>query len=38
MKYMIEYTIRAAGLTHAENFAGAEARSTAFGKRKPRMA
>jgi hypothetical protein len=35
MKYMIEYTIRAAGLTHAENFAGAEALLTAFGKWKP---
>lgn len=35
MKYMIEYTIRAAGLTHSENFAGAEALLTAFGKWKP---
>ena len=35
MRYMIEYTIRAAGLTHTENFAGAEALLTAFGKWKP---
>ena len=25
VRYMIEYTIRAAGLTHTENFAGAAA-------------
>ena len=35
MKYMIEYTIRAAGLTHDEGFAGSEALLTAFGKWKP---
>jgi Protein of unknown function (DUF3303) len=35
VRYMIEYTIRAAGLTHTENFAGAEALLTAFGKWKP---
>jgi hypothetical protein len=35
VKYMLEYTIRAAGLTHAENFASAEALLTAFGKWKP---
>jgi hypothetical protein len=35
MKYMIEYTIRSAGLTHDEGFAGSEALLTAFGKWKP---
>ena len=35
MKYMIEYTIRATGLTHAENFASAQALLAAFGKWKP---
>jgi uncharacterized protein DUF3303 len=35
MKYMIEYTIRSTGLTHAEGFAGSEALLTAFGKWKP---
>src|ERR1700692_3168446 len=35
MKYMIEYTIRAAGLTHEESFAGTEALLNAFGKWKP---
>ena len=32
---MIQYTIRAAGLTHAQNFAGSEALLNAFGKWKP---
>jgi len=35
VRYMIEYTIRSAGLTHTENFAGAEALLAAFGKWKP---
>jgi hypothetical protein len=35
MKYMIEYTIRSAGLTHDEGFAGSDALLTAFGKWKP---
>ena len=35
VRYMIEYTIRAAGLTHTEKFASAEALLTAFGKWKP---
>jgi hypothetical protein len=35
MKYMIEYTVRTAGLTHDQNFAGSEALLTAFGKWKP---
>jgi Protein of unknown function (DUF3303) len=35
VRYMIEYTIRAAGLTHAENFAGAGALLAAFSKWKP---
>ena len=35
MKYMIEYTIRNAGLTHDQNFANAEALLNAFGKWKP---
>ena len=35
MKYMIEYTIRAAGLTYDESFAGTEALLNAFGKWKP---
>lgn len=35
MKYMIEYAIKTAGLTHTESFAGAEALLTAFGKWKP---
>ena len=32
---MIEYTIRAAGLTHIDNFASAGALLTAFGKWRP---
>ena len=35
MKYMIEYTIRSAGLTYDQNLTGAEALLTAFGKWKP---
>jgi hypothetical protein len=35
MKYMIEYTIRATGLTYDESFAGTEALLNAFGKWKP---
>ncbi len=35
MKYMIDYKIRAAGLTHEQNFARSEALLTAFGKWKP---
>jgi hypothetical protein len=35
VRYMIEYAIRTTGLTHTENFAGAEALLTAFGKWKP---
>lgn len=35
MKYMIGYTIRAAGLTHDQNFTGSEGLLTAFGKWKP---
>ena len=35
MKYMLEYTIRTAGLAHDQNLAGAEALLTAFGKWKP---
>ena len=35
MKYMIEYTIRSAGLTHDQNFANSEALLNAFGKWKP---
>jgi hypothetical protein len=35
MKYMIEYIIRNTGLTHEQNFAGAEALLTAFSKWKP---
>ena len=35
MKYMIEYTIRADGLTYDQNFAGSEALLNAFGKWKP---
>lgn len=35
MKYMIEYEIRAAGLTHDQNFAGSEGLLNAFGKWKP---
>src|SRR4051812_14420308 len=35
MKYMIEYTIRQAGLSNEQNFGGAEALLNAFGKWKP---
>ena len=35
MKYMIEYEIRAAGLTHDQNFACSEGLLNAFGKWKP---
>jgi hypothetical protein len=35
MKYMIEYTVRTAGLSHNENFAGSQALLNAFGKWKP---
>jgi hypothetical protein len=35
MKYMIEYIIRNTGLTHEQNFEGAEALLTAFSKWKP---
>ena len=35
VKYMIEYTVRNAGLTHDQNFANSEALLTAFGKWKP---
>jgi Protein of unknown function (DUF3303) len=35
VKYMIEYTIRSAGLTYDQNLTGAEAILTAFGKWKP---
>ncbi len=32
MKYMIEYSVRSAGLTHEQNFANAEALLVAFSK------
>jgi hypothetical protein len=35
VKYMIEYTIRSAGLTNEQNFANSEALLNAFGKWKP---
>ena len=35
MKYMLEYKIGAAGLTHDQNFAGSEGLLNAFGKWKP---
>jgi hypothetical protein len=35
MKYMIEYSIRSAGLTHEQNFANSAALLTAFSKWKP---
>ena len=35
MKYMIEYTVRTAGLSHDQNFANQEALLNAFGKWKP---
>jgi Protein of unknown function (DUF3303) len=35
VKYMIEYTVRNAGLTHDQNFANSEALLNAFGKWTP---
>ena len=35
MKYMIEYSVRTAGLSHNENFANQEALLNAFGKWQP---
>jgi hypothetical protein len=35
LKYMIEYKIRAAGLTHDQNFSNTEGLLNAFGKWKP---
>jgi len=35
LKYMIEYTIRQAGLSNDQNFASSEALLNAFGKWKP---
>lgn len=35
MKYMIEYSVRMAGLSHDENFANQEALLNAFGKWQP---
>ena len=35
MKYMIECTVRTAGLTHDQNLANLETLQTAFGKWKP---
>lgn len=35
MKYMLEYKIRTAGLTHDQNFSGSEGLLNAFGKWKP---
>ena len=35
MKYMIEYTVRATGITHEQNFAYTQALITAFSKWKP---
>ena len=35
MKYMIEYTVRNAGLTHEQNIANSEALIAAFSKWKP---
>ena len=35
MKYMIEYTVRTAGLSHDQNFAGSQTLLNAFGKWKP---
>lgn len=35
MKYVLEYKIRAAGLTHDQNFSGSEGLLNAFGKWKP---
>jgi len=35
MKYLIEYSVRTAGLSYDQNFAGSEALLTAFSKWKP---
>jgi hypothetical protein len=35
LKYIIEYTVRTAGLTHEQNFTGSGALLTAFSKWKP---
>lgn len=35
MKYMVEYTVRTAGLSFDQNFAGSQALLTAFSKWKP---
>ena len=35
MKYMIEYSVRTAGLSHSENFANQQALLNAFGKWQP---
>lgn len=35
MKYMIEYSVRTAGLSHNDNFANQEALLNAFGKWQP---
>ena len=35
MKYMIEYSVRTAGLSYEENFANQQALLTAFGKWQP---
>jgi len=35
MKYMIEYSVRTAGLSHDQNFANQEALLNAFGKWQP---
>jgi hypothetical protein len=35
MKYMLEYTVRTAGLSHDQNFAGSQSLLTAFSKWKP---
>src|SRR5437660_50293 len=35
MKYMIEYSVRTAGLTHEQNFANQDALLKAFGKWQP---
>jgi hypothetical protein len=35
VKYMLEYTVRTAGLSHDQNFANQEALLNAFGKWQP---
>ena len=35
MKYMLEYTVRTAGLSFDQNFAGSQSLLTAFSKWKP---